>query len=87
MAKPSRLGIRVKAFRRQRDLTQEELSKESGVSRAVIAGLESGIRRSIMVATLERLARALRTDLNQLTGFNPLGEVEDAESEALGATA
>lgn len=85
MANPSRLGRRVKAFRLQRNMTQEELHQASGISRAVIAGLESGLRQSIMVSTLERLARALQTDLNQLTGFDALED--DDVAELVGALA
>ena len=85
MAKPSRLGRRVKAFRLQRNMTQEELRQASGISRAVIAGLESGLRQSVMLETVEKLARALHTDLNQLTGFDALGDVDEIELVAASA--
>jgi transcriptional regulator with XRE-family HTH domain len=60
-------------------MTQAELAASSGISRTVIANLEAGNRQSVMLQTVEALARALSTDLNQLTGFDALEE--DTESE------
>jgi transcriptional regulator with XRE-family HTH domain len=50
---------RLAEHRRRRGLTQEELSKLSGVSRPTIAVLETGHRRSYE-ATAHKLARALK---------------------------
>ncbi|MGL4549428.1 helix-turn-helix transcriptional regulator [Eubacterium aggregans] len=36
------MGNRIKEFRQQKRITQEELAEKSKVSRAIISGLESG---------------------------------------------
>ncbi len=55
----------VKIWREYRELTQEGLAKASRVSRVMIAAIESG-RKTGGVATLKRLAAALRVDLDNL---------------------
>jgi transcriptional regulator with XRE-family HTH domain len=55
-------------YRRRRTLTQEELAKLSGVSRATIAALEMG-HRGAHPSTIEKLARVLRV--------KPQGLIED----------
>jgi transcriptional regulator with XRE-family HTH domain len=52
-------------YRRRRTLTQEELAKLSGVSRATIAALEMG-HRGAHPRTIERLARVLRVKPQEL---------------------
>lgn len=60
------MGYRIKELREQARLTQEELSQKSGVSRAIISGLESGRETSTTMKTLGKLAKALNTSLDQL---------------------
>lgn len=60
------MGYRIKELRDQARLTQEELAKKSGVSRAIISSLESGRETSTTMKTLSKLARALNTSLDQL---------------------
>jgi DNA-binding XRE family transcriptional regulator len=55
----------VKIWREHRGITQAILAKASGVSRPMIAAIESGHKRG-GVATLKRLARALKIDLDHL---------------------
>jgi transcriptional regulator with XRE-family HTH domain len=50
---------RLREHRRRRTLTQEELEKLSGVSRAAIAALELGYRRA-HPETVAKLAKALK---------------------------
>ena len=50
---------RLKEHRKRRDLTQIELSKISGVSRATIARLEAGTHGAYR-GTVGKLARALK---------------------------
>ena len=40
-------------------MSQEDLSKESGVSRTIISGLESGAIKETSTKTLKKIARAL----------------------------
>ena len=55
----------VKTWRDQRALTQEELANVSKVSRAMIAAIEAG-HKTGGIATLKKLARALKVDLENL---------------------
>jgi transcriptional regulator with XRE-family HTH domain len=59
---------RVKILRERRGLTQIELSKISGVSRATIAALETDKRPRIRPSTRTKLARALRVKPRELEG-------------------
>ena len=52
------IGIKVKAIRGHRRLTQAELARRSGIARANIARLEAGAH-SPAIPTLRRVARAL----------------------------
>jgi transcriptional regulator with XRE-family HTH domain len=58
----------IKILRERRRLTQIELSKISGVSRATIAALETGKRPRIRPSTRAKLARALRVKPYELEG-------------------
>ncbi|CAK1234308.1 Transcriptional regulator [Fructobacillus fructosus] len=51
---------RIKYFRKQVYLTQEELAKKSGVSLASISAYERGIRNP-KIENLRKLANVLRT--------------------------
>src|ERR1017187_8931228 len=58
----------VKVWREHRGMTQEKLAKAAGVSRPMIAGIEAGNKRG-GIATLKKLAEALRIDLDHLACF------------------
>lgn len=60
------MGYRIKEVRILRRMTQEELSKKSGVSRAIISGLESGSRKETTTKTLLAIAKALETTVDDL---------------------
>jgi DNA-binding XRE family transcriptional regulator len=55
----------VKIWREYRRTTQAGLAKASGVSRAMIAAIEAGHKNG-GIATLKKLAAALRVDLDHL---------------------
>jgi transcriptional regulator with XRE-family HTH domain len=59
------LGDALRQVRLDRRLSQEQLSLETGVHRNYIGGVERG-ERSPSVATLLRLATALRIELSEL---------------------
>lgn len=53
------MQFRVKEFREAAGLTQVELAKKSGISRATICSLESGEETVVNTATLSKIAKAL----------------------------
>jgi DNA-binding XRE family transcriptional regulator len=69
---PTDMGPRIKRLRKQHGLTQAELAEKIGVQRVYIARLEShdtaSHYRRPSLATLERLAKALKTSVGQLLG-------------------
>lgn len=54
-------GDRVRAVRTERDLSQEELARRSGLHRTAISFIERA-ERSATLETVEKLARALRVE-------------------------
>ena len=58
------MGYNIAALREQKNMTQEELSRISGVSRSIISGLESGRAKQTTVKTLEKIADALGVDIS-----------------------
>src|SRR3954453_2788477 len=60
------IGERVARLRRQRHLTQPELSERSGVSVDLIRKLEQNQRRSTRIASLQALAGALDVQVSTL---------------------
>jgi transcriptional regulator with XRE-family HTH domain len=68
MSEGNTIGARLKAIRRERNLTQEMLAEAAGVSKDIIAKLEQGRRLSARTDTLIKLANALDVDLSDFTG-------------------
>ncbi|MGH3380233.1 MAG: helix-turn-helix domain-containing protein [Actinoallomurus sp.] len=68
MSEPNTIGDRLRLVRRERNLTQEELAEEAGVSKEIVAKLEQGRRQSARTTTLMKLSDALDVDLSDLTG-------------------
>jgi transcriptional regulator with XRE-family HTH domain len=59
------VGSNVVRVRRERLLSQEELSFRSGFTRAYLSGLEAG-RRNPTVLSLAKLAAALEVGIDEL---------------------
>lgn len=53
------MGYRIKELREEKKMSQEDLSKKSGVSRTIISGLESGTIKETSTKTLRKIAVAL----------------------------
>lgn len=53
------MEFRIKECRENAGMSQEELSKKSGVSRTIISGLESGTITTTTTKTLVKIAEAL----------------------------
>lgn len=60
------MGYKIKEARDALDMTQEELSEKSGVSRGTISALENGTDRATSTKTLAKLAKALNTTVDAL---------------------
>ena len=54
-----KMGFRIRECRNEINMSQEELSKKSGVSRTIISGLENGTI-TVTVTTTETLLRIAR---------------------------
>ncbi len=50
---------KVREYREKENLTQEELSQKSGVSRNTISALETGTNTNVTYDIMQRLAKAL----------------------------
>lgn len=55
---PEQFGMRLKALREQKGMTQEALAKKAGVSRAYLSRLEMGLHDPPL-SRLQKLAKGL----------------------------
>jgi transcriptional regulator with XRE-family HTH domain len=60
-----KLGMKVRALRDKRALTQEVLAKKAGISRGYLARVETG-RHEPTLTMLRKLAQALRVPVTAL---------------------
>ncbi|WP_288343455.1 helix-turn-helix domain-containing protein [uncultured Dubosiella sp.] len=60
---------RIKDIRLEEGLTQDELSKASGVSRTILSGLETGTVQSITTDTMLSIAKALSREVSDIFLF------------------
>lgn len=58
------VGLNVQRLRRERDISQEELSLRSDCTRGYLSGIETG-RRNPTVLFLADLAKALEADVSE----------------------
>jgi transcriptional regulator with XRE-family HTH domain len=61
------LALRIRAFRKLKGLTQQQLADRMGVSVAVLGSLERGTRRPDS-RLMQRIAESLGIDYDELTG-------------------
>ena len=61
-----RVGLNLQRLRRDKGLSQEDLSGRSGVHQTYLSGVERG-KRNPTIMVLDRIARALGADLEDLT--------------------
>lgn len=59
----SQIGVEIKKYRNQSGLSQEELATLSGIDRAQISKIESGIVLGVTYATIERLIDSLNKQI------------------------
>ena len=60
------MKYRVKEFREELGLSQADLAEKSGVSRAIISGLESGRTIVTTTDTLTKLSKALGKPVSEI---------------------
>jgi len=60
------MGNRIRETREQLNMTQEQLSEKSGVSRQTISALENGIERNTSSKTLLAIATAMNTTVDAI---------------------
>lgn len=60
------MGNKIKEYREKLGVTQEQLSEDSGVSRSIISGLESGTIKNTTVSTLTSIASALHSSITDI---------------------
>ena len=58
--------FKIREHREAIGMTQEELAKASNVSRGTIVALESGKNKTTTTKTLDRIAKALGTTVDQI---------------------
>lgn len=66
-------GNKIKELRNKQNITQEELSFRSGVSRSHIGMIEKGLR-DISLSAIFKISRALQTPLNELFRFDSINK-------------
>jgi transcriptional regulator with XRE-family HTH domain len=66
----ARFGRRLRALRRERGLSQEELAFRAGLHRTYVSSAERG-ERNVALINIERLARALEIDMCDLFPRTP----------------
>lgn len=60
------MGYKIREFREELKMSQEELSQKSNVSRTTISGLESGAITVTTTETLLKLANALNKRIGEI---------------------
>lgn len=65
------LGQRIQQLRKEKGLTQENLSLESDISRSHIAMIEAG-KRDVTISSMFKISRALGVTLADIFSFDDL---------------
>lgn len=60
------VNYKIKELRKKMKISQEELAAKSGVSRALISGLETGTIQETSTATLKKLAFFFNVKVSEL---------------------
>ena len=72
----------IKELRTLQNITQEELSFRSGVSRSHIGLIEKGLR-DISLTCIFKLSRALNTPINAIFNFDDIEKYQNIDSETI----
>lgn len=60
------VNYKIKELREKMKISQEELAAKSGISRALISGLETGTIQETSTATLKKLANFFNVKVSEL---------------------
>ena len=60
------IGCKVLLYRAQHDLTQADIARRSGLTQATISRIEDGLIENPTLWTLQALALAMRTTIEEL---------------------
>lgn len=60
------IGVTLRSYRKEHDLSQEELGGKCGLSHSAISRIESGDRTELHVGTLLKLSGALGITIDEL---------------------
>lgn len=60
------MGCKIREKREKQNISQTELAKRSGVSRARINALETGKAKNVKASTLIKIAQALGTTVDNI---------------------
>ena len=66
MNEPIGIGIPIRLFREENNLSQEEMGEKIGLTGSAISRMESGQRTRIEVDTYKRIAQAMGITLDEL---------------------
>lgn len=64
----NKLAKQIIRYRKEIGMTQEDLSRKTGISRSSIAMIETA-KRDITVSNLSKIAKAMNVTLSELTDF------------------
>ncbi|MDW7615165.1 helix-turn-helix transcriptional regulator [Peribacillus simplex] len=74
------VGKKIKNIRKQKNMTQEELSEKCGLQTSFLAGVERG-ERNITIQTLEKIIDGLNEEPKNLFIFSNIELTEDYQSK------
>jgi len=68
------LSINLKKLREKKKLSQDRLAKLADIANNTIIKIEQGENTNPTLATLKKIAKALRVGLDELTGYQLRGK-------------
>src|SRR4030081_2553913 len=80
------LGNRLQLARKRAGLTQQELCQRAGLSYSTLAKIERGAIKSPSIFTIQNIAAALGTTLNELMGVSHARTVRQRQRSKSGLT-
>jgi len=76
------LGDRLRALRKERELTQQELADQAGMNGRYYAMVERG-QKNVSLETMKKIADGLGVDVCELFRFPKTRELSEADQEIL----